>query len=251
MSMSEYEKPRWNQRPFEPEIGRLAATQRLTAKGVGIVAGAVTLAVGLGMSEPLPNDESAQDASLAAVLQFVRGADTLSGLLASTRSQLAEAQLELDRANALIHYSARYRIAADMAVLIYDTAVQEKIEPEIAFRLVRVESAFNTRAVSSAGALGLAQVMPKTARQFIPELQDEELFNRELNVQIGFRYLHDLIVTFEGNLPMALIAYNRGPSRLRQLLAGGIAPWNGYASSVLDGLTGYDEIGEVLAAGTQ
>ncbi len=251
MGMSEYEKTRWNQRAFDAPVGRLAATQRLTAKGMGIMAGAVTLAVGLGMSESVPEDDNAQDASLAAVLQFVKGADTLSGLLASTRSDLADTQLQLDRANSLIHYSSRYRIAADMAALIYDTAIQEKIEPEIAFRLVRVESAFNTRAVSSAGALGLAQVMPKTARQFKPDLRDEELFNRELNVQIGFRYLHDLIVTFEGNLPMALLAYNRGPSRLRQLLAGGIAPWNGYASSVLDGLSGYEEIGEVMAAGTQ
>lgn len=158
-------------------------------------------------------------------------------------------QQELERARELIHYSSRYRIPADMAALIYDTAVEEKIDPKVGFQLVKVESAFDTRAVSAAGALGLAQVMPNTARYFKPDLRDEELFDRELNLRLGFRYLHDLIVTFEGDLKLALIAYNRGPGRLRQLIAGGVAPWNGYARSVLGGVTGYDTQPATTVAG--
>ncbi|MBW8056242.1 MAG: lytic transglycosylase domain-containing protein, partial [Nitrospira sp.] len=97
------------------------------------------------------------------------------------------------------------------------------------------ESRFNPRAISSAGALGLAQVMPKTARMFVPDLTDEELFDAELNLRIGFRFLHQMLQKYSGDLSLALLAYNRGPARLQQLLASGLDPRNGYASLVLEG----------------
>jgi soluble lytic murein transglycosylase-like protein len=235
------------------EFSGLAATQRTTARAIAVVAGSVLVAIVLGMSGPSPIPIDTDPPSLSANVAVLPPRDPLYGMLDSTQRALALVQLELERARALIHYSSRYKIAADMAALIYDTAVEESIDPEVGFRLVKVESAFDTRAVSSAGALGLAQVMPNTARYFKPDLRDDDLFDRELNLRIGFRYLHDLIVTFEGDLPLALIAYNRGPGRLRQLIAGGIAPWNGYASSVLGGLNGYQvPVTRVAtAAGTQ
>ena len=65
-------------------------------------------------------------------------------------------------------YSSRYHIGADLAGSVYDIALAEGIEPELAFRLVKVESDFNEHASSSAGALGLTQVMPSTAQFFVP-----------------------------------------------------------------------------------
>ena len=221
-------------RTNNPPPSALAASQRLLARGIFIVIGAVMVSVVLGVAGA--QTRAAGEKPTSTLVLAGQLDDTLGVLLDSTRQALINTQRELDRAKALILYSSRFNIAADMAALIYDTAVEERIDPEIGFRLIKVESGFNSRAVSSAGALGLAQVLPNTARYFVPDLDDHQLFDRALNLRIGFRYLHDLIVTFEGDLPLALTAYNRGPSRLRQLLAGGIPPWNGYASSVLNGL---------------
>lgn len=213
------------------EASKLSTTQRLTARGAGILAGAVAVATLLGVS----GTRSQSDTGIYAGTVALDGADLLNQTLDSTLLELQEARMELERARALIDYSARFNIAADLAALIYDTAEEEGIDPELGFRLVYVESRFNPRAVSSASALGLTQLLVGTARFYDPEITRERLFDREVNLQIGFRYLYDLLQAFEGDLPLALIAYNRGPSRLRQLLAGGVDPRNGYASSVLDG----------------
>ncbi len=101
--------------------------------------------------------------------------------------------------------------------------------------MVYAESRFNPRAISSAGAFGLAQVMPKTARIFDPDLAAEDLFDSEINLRIGFRYLRAMMDKYGGDLSLALLAYNRGPTRLQTLIDGGLDPRNGYASSVLQG----------------
>lgn len=212
-------------------IPRLAATQRLAARGLAILAGTVFLAAGLGAAGAR-SDEN--DRIYLGTFEF-SGMGDLEAALDSTKIELAEAQAELERARSLIDYSARFNIPANLAALIYDTAEKEGVDPEVGFRLVYVESRFNPRARSTAGALGLAQVLPTTARFFVPGITETELYDPETNLRIGFRYLHELLDAFEDDLPLALIAYNRGPSRLRELLAGGQEPWNGYASSVLDG----------------
>jgi soluble lytic murein transglycosylase-like protein len=151
---------------------------------------------------------------------------------------------EWQRAHALLDYSARFNLDADLTALIYDIATAERIDPELGFRVVYHESRFNTQAVSSAGALGLAQVMPSTARMFNPDLTDQDLFDAEVNLRIGFRFLRQLVDRYPDDLPLALLAYNRGPARLQQLLEGGLDPRNGYASLVLEGYlpTGTDRL---------
>lgn len=144
--------------------------------------------------------------------------------------------LELSRAKALLHYSARFKIPADLAGLIHDAALRESIDPELAFRLVKVESNFNPRAASHAAAFGLAQVQVPTARHYEPNITVERLFEPERNLRIGFRYLRDLYGRYAGDMRLALLAYNVGPSRLNEILEGGRNLPNGqYASSVLDG----------------
>ena len=61
------------------------------------------------------------------------------------------------------------------------------------------------------------------------------LFYPATNLEIGFRYLAGLIVRYGGDPEMALLAYNRGPARVEQLLVAGRDPRNGYASHILDG----------------
>jgi soluble lytic murein transglycosylase-like protein len=217
--------------------GRLSVTQRLAVRGVAILAGSFVLAGVLGAARRADNTAS----------RFY-GTVTLAGLqIASEVLDSVEIEAparELQRAQALLDYSARFNLDADLTALIYDIAAAERIDPELGFRVVYRESGFNTLAVSSAGALGLAQVMPSTARMFNPNLTDQDLFDAEVNLRIGFRFLRQLVDRYPDDLPLALLAYNRGPARLRQLLEGGLDPRNGYASSVLEGYspTGTDRL---------
>lgn len=129
----------------------------------------------------------------------------------------------------------RYGISRDLAEDIYDAAVRNDIDPDVAFGLVNTESTFDQRAVSHVGARGLTQVMPRTAAWLRPGTTAEDLFDRALNLELGFRYLRDLIDKYDGNVRLALLAYNRGPGTVDRILARGGDPDNGYADRVLSG----------------
>ncbi len=142
-------------------------------------------------------------------------------------------QLEIARLKRIHENSAHFGIPADLAERIEDIAMAEGIEPHVAFGLVRAESEFTRRAVSPVGAVGLTQLMPSTARYFQRGLDREDLFDRDTNLRIGFRYLATLIKQYDGNLELALLAYNRGPERVDELLRAGRDPNNGYVQMVL------------------
>ena len=135
----------------------------------------------------------------------------------------------------MIEYSGQYGIPANLAAAIYDIALSEGIDPDLGFRLVRVESRFKLRAKSSAGALGLTQVLPSTARLYEPGLTTEQLYDRDTNLRLGFRYLRDLLERYDGNLETALLAYNRGPGKVEGLLNTGRDARNGYSTAVMRG----------------
>jgi soluble lytic murein transglycosylase-like protein len=144
----------------------------------------------------------------------------------------------LKRRHQIFAYAARYRISNDLSAAIYDAAVQERLEPELAFRVVRVESQFKETARSPVGAVGLTQLMPSTARQLQPGITREQLYDRETNLRIGFRYLRGLIKQYRGNVRLALLAYNRGPVAVENELAMGLDPANGYERVVMKGYRG-------------
>jgi soluble lytic murein transglycosylase-like protein len=164
---------------------------------------------------------------------------SLEQSLEATRGELAVARLQLDRANAIIDYSTHYNIAADVAAAIYDVSLGEGVDPALAFRLVKVESGFNPRAKSKVGAIGYTQVLPSTARLYEPGLTTAQLYDRGTNLRLGFRYLRDLLERYEGNpdakLRLALLAYNRGPGKVQELLDAGKDPQNGYAAALMKG----------------
>lgn len=129
----------------------------------------------------------------------------------------------------------RYDISEDLAKDIYQIAQEEGIEPEIAYGLVKTESSFKNTAVSHVGARGLTQVMPRTAKWMVPGTKASDLHDQKTNLRLGFRYLNQMIDKYDGNVRLALLAYNRGPGTVDKILKKGGDPNNGYADKVLRG----------------
>ncbi len=218
---------------YEPDPhGRVRWTRRLLARGTALVATVLLVSALAGSRSGVRAAEDAAPASLGAVADEVRA---LSQRLESTRAELGIAQAQIERSNAIIRYSARYQVPADVSSAIYDIALSEGIEPDVAFRLVQVESNFKPKALSPVGAVGYTQIQPATARFYEPGLSSDQLFERDVNLRLGFRFLRDLMRRYDGDLELALVAYNRGPGRVEQILLQGGDPSNGYAEAVLKG----------------
>ncbi|HEX2205852.1 MAG TPA: transglycosylase SLT domain-containing protein, partial [Longimicrobium sp.] len=137
------------------------------------------------------------------------------------------------RERELARYARKYGIDREMADAIERAARAERVDTDLAFRLVRVESGFHERAVSSVGALGLTQLMPATAAELRPGITREEIFERDTNLRLGFRYFGWLLEHYDGDVEDALHAYNRGIGTVARIRRAGGDPANGYARKVL------------------
>jgi soluble lytic murein transglycosylase-like protein len=143
--------------------------------------------------------------------------------------------VQRERELVVASFAREFRISVPLAKNIYAAAVEESVEPKVAFGLVRAESSFRTTAVSPVGAVGLTQLMPATARWLVPGTTRRDLMDEDTNLRIGFKYLRYLMEKYEGDEQLALTAYNRGPGTVNRLLARGADPDNGYADKVLTG----------------
>ena len=201
---------------------------------------AVFAAAFLGAVALLVRSHRGVDEARASTFSFALTGDarTLSDALGEAQGELELTRNQLDRANKIIAYSSKYHIAADLASSVYDVAMAEGIEPDLGFRLVKLESEFNERATSPVGAVGLTQVMPATAQYFVKGATREKLYDRETNLRVGFRYLRTLIREYKGNLKIALLVYNRGPAAVDAALGMGLDPANGYDRIVMKGYHG-------------
>jgi soluble lytic murein transglycosylase-like protein len=100
-----------------------------------------------------------------------------------------------------------------LAARPYDEHVSEaardfNLDPALIHAVMAVESAYNAAAISSKGALGLMQVMPATGLRY--GVGRAELVAPATNVRTGARYLADLLRMFEGDVALAVAAYNAG-----------------------------------------
>lgn len=155
---------------------------------------------------------------------------------ATGEANLLRAQIE--RANKVMAFSERYGIPANLAGTIFDVALNERLDPELAFRLVNLESGFNVRATSRVGAIGLAQVMLSTAVQFDRSVTRETLYEPKTNLRIGFQYLRRLIRSYKGDVRLALLAYNLGEDAVDQARRSGRDPFEGYNRILLKAYRG-------------
>ncbi len=96
--------------------------------------------------------------------------------------------------------------------LIAEASKRHHIPFPLLKAVIKAESNFNRRAVSRAGALGLMQIMPNNLKEF----NVDDPFNPWENVMGGTRYLKQLLLRFNGKLPLALAAYNAGPGTVER-----------------------------------
>lgn len=95
---------------------------------------------------------------------------------------------------------------AQLDPVIDGIARRQAVEPALVRAVIEVESRFHSGAVSPKGAVGVMQLMPDTARRYA--VADRR--NPAQNIDGGVRYLKDLLARFEGNVALALAAYNAG-----------------------------------------
>ena len=103
---------------------------------------------------------------------------------------------------------------------ILTTARRYQVDARLVNSICQVESNFNPQAVSPKGAMGLMQLMPETAVRF--EVHDP--FNPQLNLEAGVKYLRHLLETFNGDVELALAAYNAGEAVVQRF--GGVPPYH-------------------------
>lgn len=106
--------------------------------------------------------------------------------------------------------------------IVAEAAEENELTPHLVFAIARQESAFMQDIRSSAGAMGLMQLMPATAQQTAKgvgmQITNQDLFRPEVNLQLGSRYLSQLMEQFDGNRILAAAAYNAGPNRVKRWL---------------------------------
>ena len=106
-----------------------------------------------------------------------------------------------------------------VATLVDEAARANGLPKDLIFGIIWVESRFNPEAVSPVGAKGLMQLMPKTA-DYLADCIDwrgsHDSFDPEFNIAAGSYYISRLIKQFDGDVDVALAAYNAGPTKVRR-----------------------------------
>jgi soluble lytic murein transglycosylase len=106
------------------------------------------------------------------------------------------------------------------AELVERAARKHGVDANLLFAVMRVESIYNRRIISTAGAIGLMQIMPHTGRRIATKLgvksfEASDLLDPALNVDFSAWYLASLLKRFDGRLPLAIASYNGGPHNVR------------------------------------
>ncbi|MEW6671658.1 MAG: lytic transglycosylase domain-containing protein [Thermodesulfobacteriota bacterium] len=95
--------------------------------------------------------------------------------------------------------------------IIVKVANEHEIDPALIKAIIMAESGYNPKAISKRGAMGLMQLMPGTAEA----LGIDDIFNPELNINAGVLYFKRLVDFFEGDVKLALAAYNAGINKVK------------------------------------
>lgn len=160
------------------------------------------------LPKPMSSDEKIIFARLWALTKKYQKAFQLF------ESSASEKTVELSKGLLGILYPKEYQKTISVM------AAKNKLDADWIYALIRQESSFEVDAKSSAGALGLMQLLPKTAEEVSVWLgrksfRAEDLLDPEFNLKMGAKYLSHQLKVYKGHLPMALASYNAGIGRFR------------------------------------
>lgn len=121
---------------------------------------------------------------------------------------------------------------------LYRLAGATKVDPLLLAAIVQTESGFDPFAESRRGALGLMQLMPPTALAMARELKlnyqdQDDLYTQDINLTLGAHYFAKMLRSFDGDLVLALAAYNAGPTKVH---GWGLDPWGADQEALIDAL---------------
>jgi len=211
---------------------------------------AARLGVPMTPSQTTVPAEPARIERIASLAPFVRARELLRARMpaeAAAEWRYGSAALDADEGPQSIHLAmswgwydmavataTSHRIFADYRLLYprpYDDAVAGAaelagVEPTLLYAVVRQESLYRADATSAAGALGLAQLLPDTAKRIArrlgrPEPSRADLLVPEINLTLAAAELRSLLDEFAEQLPLALAGYNAGPNAARRWLPTG------------------------------
>lgn len=128
--------------------------------------------------------------------------------------------------------------------LMYPIKYEEEIKyytsefgtnPYLVLSVIKVETSFNADKISSAGAMGLMQLMPNTANWIIEEgdfseFTEAEIMEPDVNIALGSWYLSYIYERFDGNVYVTIAAYNAGPGNVTKWLNDGV--WDGTVENI-------------------
>jgi soluble lytic murein transglycosylase-like protein len=186
---------------------------------------AATAAATVKQPPPTPEQSKQVSEAFKRVMSIARGNFASGPPMASPMSNHLPVLKELKPLGALVQKAAPLLQKAGVSIpapiqnIIDQNAQLQGVDANLVAAIVKAESGFNPKAVSSVGAQGLMQLMPATAKS----LGVTNPFDPSQNVAGGVKYLAGLIKRFDGNIQHAVAAYNAGPGAVNKY--GGIPPY--------------------------
>ena len=114
----------------------------------------------------------------------------------------------------------------DYIDLIEKYATEYNVDPLLILSIIKAESNFKQNVVSHQNAIGLMQIMEDTAKELAEkeemEYTDETLFNPEVNIKLGTKYIAELLEKYNGNYELAVAAYNAGFGNVTKWIESGV-----------------------------
>ncbi|MBZ4644112.1 MAG: soluble lytic murein transglycosylase [Deferribacteres bacterium] len=138
--------------------------------------------------------------------------------------------IDVRRISALIEqFDTNYNkyTITDIAYSIVEESVKNELDPYLMLAIIKTESSFNYKSVSRKGAIGLMQLLPNTAYYISDKVDDlsvqnkKEIFDPVVNIRLGINYFRYLLEKFEGNIELAIAAYNLGPKNVFRYISKG------------------------------
>jgi soluble lytic murein transglycosylase-like protein len=188
-----------------------------------------------GASDSVPFEQYLDNATAASDANSNSGTKSSSYDSSALSSNLQRAQLSL-ASNRLSNGLDKVKASEAIENSIQTSSQKYHVDADLIRAVIKQESGYNPYSISSSGAQGLMQLMPGTA----DSLGVENPWDISENIDGGTRYLKDQLVAFDGNLELALAAYNAGPGAVTRY--GGIPPYTetqGYVKKVLENYTEY------------